>query len=192
MDRAMERTIVHYVIGNGSLINRISLRRTCPSAEILAPIQVKGWRRFWTLQRSNSTLDRGVGPTVMNSRPDKASWFNGVMIAVPDQEYLALRAREKQYEPVDVTCENYHTGERLSGKLWSSSGPDIGVDWKHHDQKAYAEICLRGCADFGAGFLEDFLQTTYVGTSSLVSLRKETRELDEWIQHAFELTLYNR
>lgn len=151
------------IIGTGSLINLASLRRTCPTAEIVAPCKIFGWRRHLNLASTHSHDAQGITPNCVNvqsANPD--GWINAVLIEVPDAEVSALHQREKQYRPVSVQPLHYEDATPLpTAEVFVSDNPVVPVPWDHPRQQHYIDLCLEGSRALGQPFLRDFLATTF-------------------------------
>lgn len=154
-----------YVIGYGSLMDEIDLRRTAPGAELVSACRVTGWRRDMDL------LGRSRHCGVMNVQPQPDAWCNGVLIKVPESQMSAIRDRERIYDAHWVEPVDFHDDRPLPrAVIFSSTAQTTVVDWSNPWQRTYLDICLKGAMLWGRAFVEAFCASTYVNGRTLTEV----------------------
>jgi len=173
--------------GYGSLMNRSSAARTF-SSEALAgsrPIIVFGARRVYDYVMSESSRQR-FGGDVAESRcgvlnayvtHDIRDSLNAVCYEISLEELQSLRIREFGYDLLPVTTLNwsevdsdaiprFQTVYILSCRVPVRDGRQMinPVIEPHPD---YHDLCKAGCLEISDAFLKAFLQSTWVGNSTM-------------------------
>ncbi len=155
------------IFGYGSLINEESLKKTCPSAEILFPAKLYGFIRVFNV-KSQTREDA----CVLNI--EKSEWnqyINGVCFEMCDKYFEELLKREKEYELVQIEIENLE--DKSCHKAFVFRIPHFETydfQFESLNQKEYVDICLNGCKNFGEEFLKEFKETTFIGDKTLKEL----------------------
>lgn len=83
-----ERSVI---IGYGSLMNRSSLKASCPNARVVAPVLLRGYKRKWDAGSTSSTY---LGVVHTNNNEDVV---NAVAISIESDELATLDKREDLY-----------------------------------------------------------------------------------------------
>lgn len=86
-----------YVAGYGSLMSKRGLQRTLPDKEITCRATLKGWRRSF----DHTGVSHRYGTLV----PDETAKAKHIaLIQVNQEEFEAIKSRERGYKEVDVTA----------------------------------------------------------------------------------------
>lgn len=140
-----------YFFGYGSLVNR----DTHDYAQAHTA-QLSGWRRVWR----HTSLRQVAYLTVV---PDEASRIDGLIAAVPGQDWAALDARERAYDRIAAAHQVAHT---------LAHSPDIAVyaipegchdtpTETHPALLSYIDVVVQGyLREFGEDGARRFFETT--------------------------------
>jgi len=74
------------------------LRGRCPSAVVLGPVQLAGWRAVY----DKPSVD---GSAKLNVRPSEGSIVDGVLFEIDDSDRLALDSAEPRYDAVTIELD---------------------------------------------------------------------------------------
>lgn len=148
------------VIGYGSLTNPREIERTVGRGFDVEPVKVAGWTRTFdqeTVWRPTEGRERAV----LTVSPSDG-WINAVLISGLDGDDLEnFETRESGYrsEKVEVTDVEPYDGGGMEVKEAL-----VSVGARRRDDilpiPSYVELCLEGAAEWGEGFLRDFVETT--------------------------------
>lgn len=156
----------HLVLGYGSLINRYSIARTLariPEPQELLPVVLMGYERVWdyTTRIRMEVPEEDHNAVFLNLRAKPGAEVNGVIFSVDDHEMKLLMARERYYDPVDVThALDRHFGAPVSTFICTDPAHLAG---EMHDAcvtEQYMHIVRSGCAALGPEFTAHFERTT--------------------------------
>ena len=86
-----------YFFGYGSLVNRDTHH-----FEDAQTAQLHGWRRMWRHTRAREVA-------YLTVVPDASSTIDGLIAAVPDQDWAALDHRERAYDRVNASAQITHS-----------------------------------------------------------------------------------
>ena len=166
------------IVAYGSLINPAQLRASYPLTTAY-PVVVSGYRRFFNQEpswRKGETQRRAV----LNAVPSDDGYFNALLINLQNGgNFCALDEREKGYsrtlvDPSRITLlDSTHPLNSSSSLAHFSEQIYLYVgkpDKRNSDilpNEDYLDLCLRGARYWGKAFYQQFLQTTYVGNSTL-------------------------
>lgn len=132
-------------------MNIHSLKRTCPTAEILEPVQVKGFKRIFNKPATNYTA-----LNVIQTHNNQDS-FNAVIIEVSNKdEFEELLQREEGYDKIKLSINKKEV------IVFSSSEEYSLYKYETQRQKEYLQTCMHGAQCLGEDFYKEFLQTTYI------------------------------
>lgn len=156
-----------------------SLRATAPNAKP-KPAYILGFQRSFSLWDAvgftKTNLDVAGAPMCaldIKAAKDSDAKVNGVVFDVGATDLRALKEREIEYQLIKTTAFDFGSGKPLGECLVFSASKNNGsfvVD--SPAQARYLQICLDGAKEYGDTFYREFLETTYVGSSTLDKLPK--------------------
>ncbi len=98
-----------YLFGFGSLINlnsaQKSFERTLEYDDLL-PVSIKGYKKVWNSIVSIDFEDKSVNGIFLNLQKDEKAVTNGVVIKITDEEFEALKIREKNYSKAIIKADD--------------------------------------------------------------------------------------
>lgn len=157
-----------------ALIDPVQCARSYPLARAY-PVVVSGYRRTFNQEPSWRKGDN-QHRAVLNVMHSDGECFNGVLIELPKgTDFCQLDKRERGYNriPIDPSRITY----LADGSCLAYAGSleqiylYVGKPSKRNNNilpnKDYLNLCLRGARRWGEDFYARFLQTTYVGESTL-------------------------
>jgi gamma-glutamylcyclotransferase (GGCT)/AIG2-like uncharacterized protein YtfP len=153
------------IFGYGSLMNENSLKKTVPDAHIIGTDTLKGYRRHFDFKspyRKNE--DTGIFSSVLNISTDSSCSITGVLIELSEEKHEELLNREQGYESLGI--------ELISGEMAYTF---IACDYDPYKyifndevQSEYLNLCISAATKYG--FLNNFLESTFIGKQSIHSL----------------------
>ena len=159
------------IFGYGTLMNEESLKKTVPSATNLRPAITYGFRRFFNLESCNR-YEEGIPVCVLNIEDwSPNSFINGICFDFSEEDFEALKKREKFYAVMPIKAECYHTKEEFDAYIFQAKECDC-YDFLHtsRQQMEYVNICYDGAKKIDEKFLEMFRSTTYIKNKNLKDL----------------------
>jgi hypothetical protein len=155
----------------------------------VVPVRVRGFRRSFE-QEPSWRGDGGDGRGVLTVRRSAGHWLNAVLIpGFTDGELASLDQRERGYTRTPVppsAIEAYPSGARDStaraGSPTRGATDPAGLEHEEivvyvgrdglrnqelRPNPAYLELCVEAARRLGPEFLDDFLATTFVGSTTL-------------------------
>ena len=167
------------IVAYGSLINQEQLCARSYSLARAHPVVVNGYRRVFN-QEPSWRKGAHEHRAVLNLMHSDQDCFNGLLVALrDDSDFLALDERERGYSRTLVAPSQLVCSADILRSVYSefSNGQTyvyLGKPEKRNDDilpnKDYLNLCLCGAKYWGEAFYEQFLQTTYVGESTLKQL----------------------
>jgi hypothetical protein len=176
-----------YFFGYGSLVNLKT--HAFPHA---APARITGWRRVWR--------ETDLRPAAFLSvEPDPQSILDGVIAAVPDDDWAALDAREYAYARHAVDLTTLQTGApQVSDVQLYATRPEISrpAGAAHPILLSYLDVVVQGyLAQFGEDGVAQFFATTHGWDAHILDDRRapiypraqsltapEAALVDGWVQ----------
>ncbi|MFK7938628.1 MAG: gamma-glutamylcyclotransferase family protein [Roseovarius sp.] len=155
-----------YFFGYGSLVNRDTHQ-----FEDAQTAQLQGWRRMW-----RHTPARQVA--YLTVVPDETSQIDGLIAAVPDQDWAALDHRERAYDRVQAAHQITHS---------LGHAPDLVVyaipDQQHATPTragpvllSYIDVVIQGyLREFGETGAAQFFDTTHGWDAPILADRDDPR-----------------
>ncbi len=173
----------------GSLMHPAELAAHLGRDHAVVPVRVRGFRRSFEQEPSwRKGGDDGRGVLTVRRSPEH--WLNAVLTrGFSDSELASLDHRERGYtrEPVPASAvEPYATGDPAATGDAGSPANGGSVMGRFEDEEivvyvggeslrneglrpnpAYLELCVEAARRLGPEFLDDFLATTFVGSTAL-------------------------
>lgn len=140
-----------HFFGYGSLVNRNTHAFTPIHRSVLS-----GWRRIW--QRAPNRP-----AAFLSIIADKDSVLDGVIAPVPNNDWVALDAREFSYQRLGVTDAVHHAAPDVRDiSVYAIPTQDAAPpDRDHPILLSYVDAVLQGyLSEFGTDGVQRFLQTT--------------------------------
>lgn len=140
-----------HFFGYGSLVNR--------NTHAFTPIhlsQITGWRRIWRRAPNRPAAFLSV-------IADSSAQIDGVIAPVPNDDWLALDAREYSYDRIAVTDLVQHTAADVRDISIYAIPPDTSArpDADHPILLSYVDAVLQGyLREFGEAGATRFIETT--------------------------------
>ncbi|MDA3839750.1 MAG: gamma-glutamylcyclotransferase [Patescibacteria group bacterium] len=159
------------VFGYGSLINIDSLKKTIPGIKNIKKGKLFGFRRVFNLQAKRKLGEQGP-VAVLDIEENPKSVINGVYFEVNDKELDLLKEREIIYKCMKVNIQTEDNNQVSGITFQAKSQPRTNFKFGCGVQKKYLDICLSGAKNIGAEFLDDFLESTYIGNKPLSRVSK--------------------
>lgn len=159
-----------WVVGYGSTLSIGSLAQTDRSFanSPLLPVRIEGWERLFCVP------SKTWGGKVLGVRTAPSpSWFNGVLIHVPDEAALErFDRREGNYERVQLPSEAVNPYYQLEDReqervrqepIYLYVPREERVSFDGSLSMGYLRVCASGAHNFGDDFFWEFLETTLLG-----------------------------
>lgn len=140
-----------YFFGYGSLVNRDT-----HEFEHARPATLTGWRRMWR----HTNLRKLAYLTVV---PDASGSLDGLIAAVPGDDWAALDLREGAYERLPATHQVSHTlGHQPEIAVYSiPDGKHVALSADHPVLLSYIDVVVQGyLREFGEAGAARFFTTT--------------------------------
>jgi len=140
-----------YFFGYGSLVNRDT-----HDFKDAHPARLNGWRRRW-----RPTNLREVA--FLSVVPDEASWINGLIAPVPDDDWHALDIREGAYDRVPAAHMIEHPLPHAPqiAVYAVPNAHDAGREAGHHLLLSYIDVVVQGyLREFGERGAQHFFDST--------------------------------
>lgn len=158
------------VIGYGSLLQPselVALADDVPDRAI--PVKIDGLKRVFD-QRTSWRTDDNIECAVANAVRSDDSWMNGIFLPdISRSEFNTFRERERWYRLIEVSTEDIEpyddTGQNCIEQhelVLTTTGLETASDIEPIPR--YANACLKGAAEWGEEFRNDFLETTETNT----------------------------
>ena len=152
------------IFAYGSLLNEASLRQTVPEARGLYPAKVYGFGRIFNLASHYRFCPYKKSPVcVLNLEPrSEDSMLNGICFEMDERSFGALIAREQIYQMHEVTAHRYNGDgpAQTAWLFWAKDRKPFRYLEGSEAQRHYLNLCIGGCAVFGAQFINDFKKST--------------------------------
>lgn len=143
-------------------------------AMTVRPVRVAGYVRLFNKPVASHLRDpgKGDGRGVLNLRPRKDGWFNGLLIyPVRESSVRRYAFREQEYDVERISPstlsfyeeKNHPGGEEIEAIYTCLLTGDPDLDEGLAPVADYLELCREGARHWGDAFYEDFLRTTLVG-----------------------------
>lgn len=154
-----------YIFGFGSLINlksaQKSFERTLTQAD-LVPVKIKGFKRVWNAISRIKFEEECVNGVFLNIKKDKNSEIWGVAIKVNQDEFEALKIREKNYTQIKIKKEQI-LDKNFNGNLIAFITTDEKFIAKNDDKNTfiptkYITIINEALANYGKEFSQNFTE----------------------------------
>ncbi|MCB2134986.1 MAG: gamma-glutamylcyclotransferase [Rhodobacteraceae bacterium] len=135
--------------GYGSLVNR----RTHDYAQT-APARLTGWRRVWRQTR--------LRPFAFLSIEPATEQIDGLIAAVPGDDWAALDLREAAYLRHEISHSAFDTTPNWAGSLAVYAvDPANGADARHPILLSYLDVVVQGfLTEFGESGVDRFFAST--------------------------------
>lgn len=141
------------------------------------PVRVEGYARLFNKPVAPHLRDprEGDGRGVLNLRPRKEAWFNGLLVSPVHEssaDRYAFREQEYDLEEIPPSALSFYGVKPPAGigleaiytcLLTGDAALDDGLD----PVADYLELCREGARHWGEEFYEDFLVTTLVDGTPL-------------------------
>ena len=163
----------HFLFGYGSLVNSDSRRNTFKEEVPVVPARISadfGYIRKWCYRSSTGMTALGLE----KAAPGKGSTINGVLYSVKEEDMTIWDERESKYQRIEIPFEFIEAtsweGLPIKGKIWTyipigtskQFGKDLHPPTFHYPiVETYLDICLLGFLEYGKGYAEEFLETTF-------------------------------
>lgn len=177
------------VLGYASLLSHISIRRLFPNAQNIIPVEIHGHARcfnsYGTLSIAKGLAqsgDKELAHAAAILRPD--STIYALAFDLDEVDFKTYQRHEFRYDLQGVEAVSRATGERLDA-IMCYEGADHLIDtslvgvtdiyalyaqygvsafWHtdHLPAEVYLRHCLAAAGDLGAGWVHNFLDTSYI------------------------------
>ena len=157
-----------YVLGYGSLMNVYSLKRTCPTAEIIELAQITEFKRIF-----NKPAVSFAALNIIQTN-NSQDIVNAVIIEITcKEEFNDLIIREFGYNKIKLIVNNK--------EVYAFSSPEEPMLFKYENQtqKEYLLTCMHGAQSHGEDFYKRFLETTLIEETLLAKDSHTVKELEE-------------
>ena len=98
-----------YLFGYGSLINIKSAQKSFKRVlkqEDLIPASIKGYEKVWNSIENIKFDEENVNGVFLNLRVNPNSSTSGVVLKITEEEFEALKQREKNYSQITIKASN--------------------------------------------------------------------------------------
>lgn len=139
-----------------------SLKKTIPEARAIRPVILKGYKRLFNLASSGRINEEtGVRACVLNIQKDSEYDIYGVLAEIPEQKLNELEKREAWYDKCSIETDLHIAATTFIAHNYEP------YDYVYGDpvQDEYLQICIDAAKKYG--FLDNFLDATFVGEKSL-------------------------
>jgi cation transport regulator ChaC len=166
------------IFGYGALMSPASITATAPSAHIIGPAYIKGFKRefcFWdAIGFTETNLDVAGQPMCavdVHKVDDPAAQVNGVAFTVSGVDLKRLILREKGYALIETQFYDFETGQEMGlCQVFSANKHDGEYAFDNAAQIRYLQICSDGAKQCGERFYQEFLETTFIDNQRLSEL----------------------
>jgi gamma-glutamylcyclotransferase (GGCT)/AIG2-like uncharacterized protein YtfP len=153
------------LFGYGSLMNEASLKKTVPDAHNIGTDTLQGYQRqfdFKSPYRKNE--DTGIFSSVLTISINTNCSITGILIELSEENHEDLLSREQGYERLEIELAS---GERASTFIAYGYTPYEYI-FNDEVQSEYLKLCSSAAAEHG--FLDNFLDSTFIGGKSIRTL----------------------
>ena len=160
----------------GSLVNKSELTRGGFPLGRTCPVILRGFKRVFRQEPSRRHSGQGEERAVLNVVASGQDWLNGLLVwGLDDSFFVDLDEREKGYDRIEVSpssLRKYHPSSSYATPIPRNVYVYTGEAVKQSDSilpsASYLEICLEGAREWGEGFYEDFLDSTFIKNEALL------------------------
>ena len=149
----------------GSLINKSELTKGGFPLDSTRPVVLRGFKRVFC-QEPSWRPDRGEQRAVLNVIGCEHHWLNALLIPGLDDRFLAaVDEREKGYDRIEVapSClRGYHPLPSKPRNIYTHAGKADKQNDVILPNASYLSICLEGAKQWGQGFYNEFLDSTFI------------------------------
>lgn len=143
------------------------LKRTVPDAVIIGPTLLKGYKRIFNLQSPNRhNEETNVFSSVLNIEKDENYSIQGVLIDLSNNNLKDLLYRERGYEMTCITVSD----DIQANTFIVTDHKSYSYIYNDPIQEEYLNICINAAKLFGDDFLENFINTTFIGDKTIKEL----------------------
>jgi len=158
----------------GSLINKKELFGVFDyvTKKEVIPIRLNGFKRVFN-QEEVWRKGSGKKIAVLNVVKSDNSWFNGILVRSVNENYFKfIDKREEGYKRIKVDPTSikfvYGISTKLEGQIWIYTGKEHKMRKDILPIPSYLDICLEGTKEWGEGFYNDFLITTFLPNGQML------------------------
>jgi len=135
-----------------------------PEANFLGIDKLSGYRRVFDVESYNlKDSETGIFACALNLSEDENIDVFGALFDIPEDSFQELAKRETRYGDVKIKLES----GKSATTFIAENHDRYNYVLNNKTQDEYLKICLDAAKSYGDEFLDNFLDSTYIGETTL-------------------------